>query len=397
MYPIETTRRGPVLAAALLVLLLAWPAAAARVASVSGDVEAGHGEPPVWRPLEAGDALAPGERVRTGDDGRAEIVLARATIRLYPNSLLRVPDAGEASDGVDLEQGRSLFDVLRGDDPFEVRTPEVVVSVKGTRFSVALAGAAASVAVFHGSVGVRTLALDVAREVIVREGFVASGSDQLELSVHDLADPWSSFSHDVLPSLPLPELDATHGARASLEAARSSAREAALPEAVARAAERHPEVRERVETLQRERAANTGDARSLAEGDAVAGAVPSRGRSGERGPRRDAVADAPASLASAIEQSFVEAWMNGGTSGGGGGGGGPGPFNVTFVSGSGMPGPDHVLVEANPGLSWQFEENFLDDVLDGSQSLPTPLQALLANQGITDPSLFAQQLLVLFD
>ena len=79
MHPaIRFTNRSALLIVGLL-LLLSCPAFAARVATLSGEVEAGRGEPPSWQPVVAGEALEPGDRVRTGADGRAEIVLPRAT------------------------------------------------------------------------------------------------------------------------------------------------------------------------------------------------------------------------------------------------------------------------------------------------------------------------------
>jgi hypothetical protein len=361
-----------------LVLVLACPAFAARVAALSGHVEAGRGEPPTWGSLEAGDTLAPGDRVRTGEDGRAEIALARATIRLYPNSLLRLPgaapDAARGSDEVELEDGTSLFDVLRGDRPFDVRTPDVVVSVKGTRFSVSLDGDLASVAVFHGTVGVRSLAMRAADEVLVREGFVASGSEHFDVRVLDLPDPWDGFSGDVLPLTPGPETGIPGDRRAGLDAARTAALAAARPEAVARAAERHPEVRERVDRLR-----GDGDR----DGDAKVDA------------KRDPVADAPGKLSDEIAERYVETWLNNGDPSAGGGGSGGG-FTLTVISGSGQSGGDRVLVEAAGAQSWLLDEDLVEDVVDGDDTLPSTLEVLLGTEGI-DTQLFAQQVLGLLE
>ena len=356
----------PALLAGLL-LVLACPAFAARVASVSGSVEAGRGEPPTWLPLEAGDTLAAGDRVRTGDDGRAEIVLARASIRLYPNSLLRLPepavDASDA-DAVELEDGISLFDVLRGDRSFDVHTPDVVVSVKGTRFSVSLDGDLASVAVFRGTVGVRSLAMQAADEVLVREGFVASGSDSFDLRVLDLPDPWDAFSADVLPMAPGFAPGAADGRRAGLDAAREAALATARPEAVARASERHVGVRERIDRLRQEQESDTA---------------------------RDPVADAPANLTDELAERYVETWLNGGDPAAGGSGG---AFTISLLGGD--DDDDRVLVEALGGQSWLLDEDLIEDVLEGDDSLPATLETLLGQEGI-ETRAFAQQLLGLLD
>ena len=144
------------IALAALAALLLGPSPGPRVERILGRVEIGSGEPPIWRVARAGDPLAPGDVVRTGHDGRAELVLAAGSVRLYGDTLLRLPMASAApgsADAVELDEGSSLFDILRrGRDDFEVRTPEVVVSIKGTRFLV-VAEERAEVAVFHGTVG----------------------------------------------------------------------------------------------------------------------------------------------------------------------------------------------------------------------------------------------------
>ena len=190
--------------------------------------------------------------MRTGRDGRAELTLPAGSVRLYGDSLIRLPaiapTAGNA-DAVELESGSSLFDVLHRDrNLFEVRTPEVVVSIKGTRFLV-VAGDQAEVAVFRGSVGVRP-GLASARELLVREGFAAVGSSHqpFDLRWSGAPDPWEAWQGGALP----PAAPAPAGAGASpepsdLEAAKNAAKAESRREAVAQAIERHPDVAERVE------------------------------------------------------------------------------------------------------------------------------------------------------
>ena len=104
-----------VILAALALLAPVWPGA--RLSVSTGTVEIGRGEPPVWKPAAAGESLAAGDRVRTGEDGRAEVIVAGSTLRVYPNSLLRLPD-GSGPREVGLEKGSSLFDVLHNGEPF---------------------------------------------------------------------------------------------------------------------------------------------------------------------------------------------------------------------------------------------------------------------------------------
>jgi hypothetical protein len=176
--------------------------ATARIASATGAVEIGRGEPPVWQPAREGEDLAPGDAVRTGPGGRAAVEIRGATARLYENSMIRVPLAPGA---VELERGSSLFEVILRDlrDVFQVRTGEVVVSVKGTRFGVALDSGLAVVSVQRGTVGVRSPDTAPELEVLVQEGFAATGGTgrPFELTLISSDDPWDTWE----AGAPLPE------------------------------------------------------------------------------------------------------------------------------------------------------------------------------------------------
>lgn len=166
-------------------------AQAQQVLFVDGPVEIGSGEPPAWRPAQVGDTLSPGDSVRTGYKARAELDLGSGTVKLYENSLLRLPSTGMGESGanaVEQEQGTSLFNILRrgiGEDPFKVKTPEAVVMVKGTQFSVSVDTGLATISVFSGLVGVTALE---GPEVLVRPGLTATGGRDapFELTLHNL-------------------------------------------------------------------------------------------------------------------------------------------------------------------------------------------------------------------
>src|SRR5262249_24572763 len=123
-----------------------------------GRVEIGHGEPPIWHAAKSGDALALGDSVRTAAGARAELQLGDSrVVRMYEDSVLRLGPSVTltgAVRSVDLDAGQSIFDVLKKAvaDEFDVTTPEIVVSVKGTRFLVAAVGGDDYAAVFRGVV-----------------------------------------------------------------------------------------------------------------------------------------------------------------------------------------------------------------------------------------------------
>jgi hypothetical protein len=212
---------------------------AAHVVSVSGAVEVASLGQPGWRPARAGLALPVGASLRTGDTGRAEVSLASGTVRIYENSLLRVPGAEAGTERVRLRKGAALFDVVlpRGRQ-FRVETPEAVAAVKGTRFHLEAGRGGVSAGVYEGIVELRALGADAAAPVLVREGFAATlGDDAFELVVLDRPDPGREWEGATpAPSVVPPPgpaardegRDETAGARAIAEDAAREAADAVL-------------------------------------------------------------------------------------------------------------------------------------------------------------------------
>jgi hypothetical protein len=216
-------------AAFLLALGLADAAfAGATLVSVSGKVEVERGTPPVWRAAHAGEGLAAGERIRTGAGARAELRLGdQRSARLYERSLLRI--GGEVTKSgavrsVELDAGASLFDLVRRalDDEFDVRTPEIIVSVKGTRFLVNAAPGADSASVFRGEVKLVGEGFD---PLSIHPGFTGVLG---EVEPTMFADPWDSWAASALaPEVAIKVENAAeiHGA---VEAARESKEDKSL-------------------------------------------------------------------------------------------------------------------------------------------------------------------------
>ena len=208
----------------LFLLLLASAAAAEpALVTVSGRVEIGHGTPPAWRVARQGDAVAPGDSLRTGTGARAELALGDGrVVRVYEQSVLRVGTSvtptGVART-VDLDEGRSLFDVMKQAvaDEFEVHTPEIIVSVKGTRFLVAAVPGPDYTSVFRGAVELAEAGFD---DVAVREGFTGVRG---ELLLSNFGDPWGSWEAGALAPLPLFETGRGAELKGAVEAVRADA------------------------------------------------------------------------------------------------------------------------------------------------------------------------------
>jgi len=259
------TRNNLSLAAALFALVMLSSTGAlaeAVLTQMSGDVQIGRGEPAVWTAARTGDSVAANARVRTGADGRVEIKMDAGTVRVHENSMLRLPPAVGDADQVELEEGRSLFDVLRRKGRrFEVHTPTVVVSVKGTRFGVDAGIDIGEVTVYRGTVGVREVGAADMMETLVREGFLATGGVgmPIELDVSVAADPWSAWQEVSGAMAPRREAPTRLG---EMDRARAALHRATTASVIRKAAERRPEIAKRLSELQerqRAKAAEEGD------------------------------------------------------------------------------------------------------------------------------------------
>jgi len=118
----------------------------------------------VWRAATLGAVLYPGDMVRTGPGGSAEVALVPGLFRMDENTVIILPPSGAvpvSPEGVStlpllLYKGRTLFQVLkeRLRGTFDVITPSVIVGVKGTTFGVEQ-GPMVGVVAFDESVEVR--------------------------------------------------------------------------------------------------------------------------------------------------------------------------------------------------------------------------------------------------
>jgi hypothetical protein len=373
--------RAALLGAIGLSFALSGPAAAGepRLEVVTGSVELASGEPPVWRQAQVGDVLLPGDRLRTGADGRAELRLPSGSVRVYEDSVLRLPRPEEARDGdfVELDRGSSLFDILkRPDRSFEVRTPEGIAMVKGTRFSVAVEADGSAVGVFRGLVAVTGLRDDGLREVLVRPGWAALGGagQPFELQLLDAgSDPWESWSSGAELPVPL----SPPPARAALDGSRTDAK--ALAEAAIAA-----QTSDLIEALHEAEADSDRSSESVpaaaAEEELELESDDLKDDSEDLAVKLDPVSDVADSAE--IKESVAETALGDGTR----------SFSVELINGSGTSGGDYALITGT-GFEEKLDESTLKDVVEGDTSLFSPeLLDALDDQGV-EPEAFAGTLL----
>ena len=122
-----------------------------------------------------GNAIAMGDVVNTGANGRAVLVRGQEYLVIAPNSRLRIADPAPSGGMIQILQdvGNIIFKIKRKSTPhFAVQTPYLAAVVKGTTFSVTVNESGASVQVIEGAVEVKTN--DGGASDIVRPGMIAA-------------------------------------------------------------------------------------------------------------------------------------------------------------------------------------------------------------------------------
>jgi uncharacterized membrane protein YgcG len=121
-----------------------------------------------------GQPVVAGSTVVTEDDSAVVLTRRGDSITVYPNSEMTIPVASGAGEpGVLQGIGRLLFRMeTRESRDFEVRTPFLAATVKGTTFTVVVTRTQATVSVAEGSVHVA--AARGGRSEMVRPGWTAT-------------------------------------------------------------------------------------------------------------------------------------------------------------------------------------------------------------------------------
>ena len=147
------------------------PVFSATLVEFEGDVTLMKPDEDLWLPVDTDIPLEQGDRLRTGADGSAEILLDDGSVvRMEENTDLTLEELvaghGESrlQSRVALFFGRLLFNIrslVSRDSRFEVKTPTLVAAVRGTEFVVDTgAGEEGDVGVFEGTVAVQGLDLE---------------------------------------------------------------------------------------------------------------------------------------------------------------------------------------------------------------------------------------------
>jgi FecR protein len=131
--------------------------------------------PGISKVAQRGGAVAVGEVVATGTNGRAVLVRGEEYLIVSPNSRIRVADPARSGGITQIMGifGTTLFKIKKMASPhFGVQTPYLAAVVKGTTFSVTVTEQGASVQVVEGRVEVSTR--DGGASYMVLPGDIAS-------------------------------------------------------------------------------------------------------------------------------------------------------------------------------------------------------------------------------
>ena len=136
-----------------------------------------------WTALSRGDAVPDGRKIRTGGNGRVDLVRGQESIALGPNTLIAVRDAsGQKMTSVIQSSGVVTVTAERRNvQHFSVQTPVLAAVVKGTQFTVAHANGTSRVNVDRGVVQVQDNAHNMV--VDVTPGQAAEASQKAPVDV----------------------------------------------------------------------------------------------------------------------------------------------------------------------------------------------------------------------
>lgn len=177
-----------------------------------------------WTALERGDVVPDARKIRTGADGRADLVRGGERISLSPNTEVAIRDAGDEKMTSVLQNSGtvSIEAERRNVQHFSVQTPVLAAVVKGTLFTVTYGGGVASVSVDRGLVQVQDRVHGVAADV--RPGQEAQAGEDVIL---DVSGPGSSQTIYVVDGVAIRagdvETAVTEGVEAVVEGTRATA------------------------------------------------------------------------------------------------------------------------------------------------------------------------------
>ncbi len=116
----------------------AWASSGPTLKNFKGDVQVLKQGSTTWTAVQEGMALGKGDRIKTGEKSKADIVLGQGTITLNEATEFGIKEYSEEGDQIkstgELALGklRAKVEKLQAGSTFEIRTPTAVAAVRGT-------------------------------------------------------------------------------------------------------------------------------------------------------------------------------------------------------------------------------------------------------------------------
>src|SRR5258706_3303404 len=120
----------------------AWASSGPTLKNFKGDVQVLKQGSTTWTAVQEGMALGKGDRIKTGEKSKADIVLGQGTITLNEATEFGIKEYSEEGDQIkstgELALGklRAKVEKLQAGSTFEIRTPTAVAAVRGTLFDL---------------------------------------------------------------------------------------------------------------------------------------------------------------------------------------------------------------------------------------------------------------------
>ncbi|MGB3338237.1 MAG: FecR family protein [Devosia sp.] len=139
-----------------------------------------HGQ---WVPLVRGATVLDGQKVRTGSDGRVELLRGAEVLELDPGTQIELHEGAGKLTSVEMSSGTIVANVERRNvQHFSVQTPYLAAVVKGTIFRVSVGGGTARVEVDRGTVQVQDTINDLVVDIVRGQEAQVSQNAPLEVS-----------------------------------------------------------------------------------------------------------------------------------------------------------------------------------------------------------------------
>jgi hypothetical protein len=172
----------------------------ARISVIQGNVSTERGDNGEWNAATVNTPVAPGDRVSTGNDSRAEVQLDGSNVvRLSSNASAKVATLARNQIQIQVDEGLITYSILRGSDAaVEIDTPNVAIRPRGEgQFRIQVNNAAETrMIVRYGSADVATQQ----GSTTITEGqtITVAGTDnpQYQISNAPARDEWDTWNND---------------------------------------------------------------------------------------------------------------------------------------------------------------------------------------------------------